>query len=81
MKYVYKRELRELNSQHGDKIWVVLARSSTASSLQEKDGVIRVDDYVQSCALTSDGKVGSKGKRRKTGHIVENRIAACNDMS
>ena len=60
LKYVYKREVRELNKD-GNKVWVVLAHSDTASTVPEKDGVIRVDDYVQSCALTTDGKVGSKG--------------------
>lgn len=58
--YVYARTLREMD-YHGKKIWVVLARSEVVSSIPEKDGVIRVDDYLQSCALTTDGKVGSKG--------------------
>lgn len=61
--YVYKREVRELNKD-GNKVWVVLAHSDTASTVPEKDGVIRVDDYVQSCALTTDGKVGSKAYMR-----------------
>ncbi|KAH3699446.1 phosphatidylcholine transfer protein-like [Dreissena polymorpha] len=61
--YVYARTLRELDS-NGQKVYVVLARSETVPSIPEVDGVIRVDDYVQSCALTTDGKVGSKAYMR-----------------
>ena len=43
-------------------MYCVLARSEKVESIPEKEGVIRVDDYLQSCALTSDGKVGSKGR-------------------
>lgn len=60
IQYVYARTLREMDF-NGKKIWVVLARSETVPSIPEQDGVIRVDDYLQSCALTTDGKVGSKG--------------------
>lgn len=61
--YVYKRDLKVLE-KNGNKIWVVLAQSATASKIPEKDGVIRVDDYIQSCALTTDGKMGSKAYMR-----------------
>jgi hypothetical protein len=46
---------------NGKKIWVVMAKSEKVASIPEKDGVIRVEDYIQSCALTTDGKCGSKG--------------------
>lgn len=45
----------------GEKTWVVLCRSQKFSSFPEKDGIIRVDDFNQCCAMQSDGKVGSKG--------------------
>ncbi|KAJ8307208.1 hypothetical protein KUTeg_015292 [Tegillarca granosa] len=57
--YVYARELREIDID-GKKIWTVLAKSVDCPSIPENRGVIRVDDYLQSCALTSDGKQGSK---------------------
>lgn len=57
--YVYARSLKEME-YNGKKVWVVLARSEVTPSIPEKDGIIRVDDYLQSCALTTDGKVGSK---------------------
>lgn len=41
---------------------VVLARSEAFPSYPEKDGIIRVDDYCQECAMQSDGKQGAKGK-------------------
>ena len=44
------------------KVWVVLARSEATSSIPEKSGVVRVQDYIQSAALTSDGKSGTKCK-------------------
>jgi len=58
--YVYARSLKEMD-HYGKKVWVVLARSEKLTSIPELDGVIRVDDYLQSCALTTDGKSGSKG--------------------
>lgn len=61
--YVYARSLREMD-YNGKRIWVVLARSQSVPTIPEVDGVIRVDDYVQSCALTTDGKVGSKAFMR-----------------
>ncbi|KAL4229302.1 hypothetical protein ACF0H5_012342 [Mactra antiquata] len=61
--YVYARSLREMD-YNGKKIWVVLARSENLPSIPEKDGIIRVDDYLQSCALTTDGKVGSRAFMR-----------------
>lgn len=47
---------------NGKKVWVVLARSEATSSMPEKSGVVRVQDYIQSAALTSDGKSGTKCK-------------------
>lgn len=46
----------------GQRTWVVLCRSQKFSSVPEKDGIIRVDDFFQSCAMQSDGNVGSQGK-------------------
>ena len=40
----------------------MLAQSVQLSSVAEKSGVIRVTDYLQQCALTGDGKGGTKGK-------------------
>ncbi|XP_074652661.1 phosphatidylcholine transfer protein-like isoform X2 [Tubulanus polymorphus] len=57
--YVYARELRELEID-GQKVWVILVKAVTLSEVPEKPGVVRVTDYVQTCALTSDGKRGSK---------------------
>ncbi|KAL3837508.1 hypothetical protein ACJMK2_022860 [Sinanodonta woodiana] len=57
--YVYIREMREME-YNGKKVWVVKAQSEIVHSIPEKDGVIRVDDYKQSCVLTTDGKVGSR---------------------
>ena len=57
---MYARTLREMD-YNSKKMWVVLARSENCPSIPEVNGVIRVDDYLQSCALTTDGKVGSKG--------------------
>ncbi|KAK7477220.1 hypothetical protein BaRGS_00031531 [Batillaria attramentaria] len=61
--YVYRRELREIE-HNGRKIWVVLARSQETPSIPEKSGIVRVDDYIQSAALTSDDKVGTKAYMR-----------------
>ncbi|XP_050406764.1 phosphatidylcholine transfer protein [Patella vulgata] len=57
--YVFSRELRELKCNN-DNVWVVLAKSTSDSSIPEKSGVIRVDDCVQNAALTSDGKNGTR---------------------
>ncbi|VDI47308.1 phosphatidylcholine transfer protein-like [Mytilus galloprovincialis] len=61
--YVYKREMRELE-HNGNKVWIVMAESTECLSIPEKSGVIRVDDYKQSCVLTTDGKQGSKAFMR-----------------
>lgn len=45
----------------GQRTWVVLCRSQPFSSCPEKDGIIRVDDFWQSCAMQSDGNVGARG--------------------
>ena len=59
--YVYRRELRAME-HNNKKVWVVLARSEATSSIPENSGVVRVQDYIQSAALTSDGKSGTKCK-------------------
>ena len=46
----------------GQETWVVICRSQKFSSCPEKDGIIRVDDFNQCCAMQSDGATGSKGK-------------------
>ena len=45
----------------GQKYWAVLAKATELSSVPPVSGVIRVTDYVQKCALTSDGKSGCRG--------------------
>ena len=45
----------------GERTWVVLSRSQPFSNCPEKSGLVRVDDFLQSCAMQSDGKVGAKG--------------------
>ena len=52
--------MREME-HNGNKVWIVIAQSEECASIPEKSGIIRVDDYKQSCVLTTDGKVGSKG--------------------
>ncbi len=58
--YVYSRELREMD-RYGNPIWVVLAKSVAVPECPEQYGVIRVSDYFQSAALTTDGEGGTKG--------------------
>ncbi|XP_045155615.1 phosphatidylcholine transfer protein isoform X2 [Echinops telfairi] len=57
--YVYVRERRELEVE-GQKVLVVLARSTATPQCAEKSNVIRVKQYKQSLAIQSDGKKGSK---------------------
>ncbi|XP_075417680.1 phosphatidylcholine transfer protein isoform X2 [Tenrec ecaudatus] len=57
--YVYLRERRELEVE-GQKVLVVLARSTATPQCAEKSGVIRVKQYKQSLAIQSDGKKGSR---------------------
>ena len=38
-----------------------MAKSHSFPEEKERDGVIRVDSFQQSCLMRSDGKVGSKG--------------------
>ena len=46
----------------GERTWVVLCRSQIFTSCPEKDGIIRVTDFWQCCAMQSDGKSGSRCK-------------------
>ena len=57
------RQRRELNFE-GRKVHVILAQSTSEPQFPEKSGVIRVKQYKQSLAIQSDGKKGSKGKKR-----------------
>ncbi|KAM9119421.1 phosphatidylcholine transfer protein isoform 2-T3 [Pangshura tecta] len=57
--YVYLRERRDMEVD-GQKIWVMLAKSVSLPQCPEKPGIIRVNSYVQSLVLASDGKTGSK---------------------
>ena len=50
---------------NGEKTWVVLSRSQAFASCPEKSDVVRVDDFLQSCAMQSDGTTGSKGQSIK----------------
>ena len=63
MQYVYRRELRQLNFKDRP-AWVILAQSVKVDSVPPHKGVVRVEDYVQSMAITSDGNIGTKGKSR-----------------
>ena len=47
----------------GKKTWVVLAKYQTFSSMGEKDGIIRVDEFQQACVMQSDGKAGARGRQ------------------
>ncbi|XP_049716155.1 phosphatidylcholine transfer protein isoform X1 [Elephas maximus indicus] len=57
--YVYIRQQKELEVE-GQKVYVILAQSTSMPQLPEKSGVIRVKQYEQSLAIKSDGKKGSK---------------------
>ncbi|KAM9209133.1 phosphatidylcholine transfer protein [Dugong dugon] len=57
--YVYLRQRQELEME-GQKIYVILAQSTSVPQFAEKPGVIRVKQYKQSLAIESDGKKGSK---------------------
>ena len=60
-KYVFKRGMKEMdvNEKH---MYACLAKSIVLESIPAKRGVIRVEDYLQSMSLTSDGGSGSKGR-------------------
>jgi hypothetical protein len=51
-----------IDDKCGNKISVVLAKSVGVCSIPAKSGVIRVDDYLQSCGLTTNGAGGTKGE-------------------
>ena len=55
------RELKE-RELDGRKIYVCLARSEPFETYPERRGVIRVWDYLQCSALTSNNKGGTYGK-------------------
>lgn len=59
-KYTFVREMRELNVG-GERVWVGLARSEQFSTVPKLKGVVRVEDYIQSLVITSDGNKGTKG--------------------
>ena len=62
---MYCRELRQM--EHcGKKVWVVLARSEATAGIPERSGVVRVDSYIQSAALITDGSVGTKCECRES---------------
>jgi len=60
VQYVYRRELRELNVKESP-VWVILARAVDPSPVEPCDGVVRVAEYQQSLAVTSNGRHGTKG--------------------
>ncbi|XP_044601482.2 phosphatidylcholine transfer protein-like isoform X2 [Equus asinus] len=57
--YVYVRERRDLHVEER-KVYVVLAQSTSHSQFPERSGVVRVKQYKQRLAITSDGRKGSK---------------------
>lgn len=60
-KYSFIRDAR-LVEVNGEKTWVVMARSHTFESVPENSNYVRVDGYVQTCVMRSDGKKGSIGQ-------------------
>ena len=46
----------------GRKVWLVLAKPFESASVPPIKGVVRVDDFLQSAVLCSDGKGGTKGE-------------------
>ncbi|KAK6994365.1 phosphatidylcholine transfer protein [Biomphalaria glabrata] len=57
--YIYGRELK-IVEKNGLKIWAVMAKSVNTPSVPERSGIVRVDDYLQSAVLCSNGKQGTK---------------------
>lgn len=63
--YVYRRQ-KKVFDRDGGKGWVILGRSTTEGDksaigeIPEKSGVIRVDDFIQGLAITSNGQGGTK---------------------
>ncbi|KAH9510170.1 hypothetical protein Btru_043646 [Bulinus truncatus] len=57
--YIYERELKVIEKE-AKKIWAVMAKSVNTPSVPEKSGIVRVDDYLQSAVLCSNGKNGTK---------------------
>ena len=60
-KYVFERESQEFDID-GQHLYVTLGRSAEFSSVPEKSGVIRVDDFKQSLVIAAHGENGSKGE-------------------
>jgi hypothetical protein len=60
--YVYGRKLQEMSLPDGRKVWVILARSVELAKCPPRKGVIRVGDYLQSMAITTDANGGTKGE-------------------
>ena len=61
MQYTYVREVREFDRDSGH-VWVVKAEGRGFPSHGPRPGVVRVNEYKQSAALTDDGKGGTKGR-------------------
>ena len=59
--YTFVRDMKVMEVG-GVRTWVVLAKYRRFSKVKERSGVIRVDEFKQSCAMQSDGKVGAKGQ-------------------
>ncbi|KAK3768348.1 hypothetical protein RRG08_031138 [Elysia crispata] len=57
--YVFGQEFRILEKD-GRKHWIVLAKSMSSPSLSERSGVVRVDRYMQSAVMCTNGKGGTK---------------------
>ncbi|XP_001502821.3 phosphatidylcholine transfer protein isoform X1 [Equus caballus] len=57
--YVYVRERRDLDVE-GQKVYVVLAQSTSHSQFPKRSGVVRVTQCEHRLAITSDGRNGSK---------------------
>ena len=59
---MFAREERELDLD-GRHVWAILARSIKLDSVPERSGVVRVVDYDQTMAITSNGRGGTKGEK------------------
>ncbi|ELU03520.1 hypothetical protein CAPTEDRAFT_116953, partial [Capitella teleta] len=57
--YTFVRELRQFDLEDGRHVWVILAKGVDGMKPEEK-GVVRVNGYIQSMALTCNGQGGTK---------------------
>jgi hypothetical protein len=61
--YVYVREMKKLEL-NGSTVWVILAKAAECNQLAPRSGVVRVVEYDQSLAITSDQENGTRAFMR-----------------